>query len=203
MIKIHPQALVESEQIGDGTCVWAFAHVMKGVVIGTNSNIGDHAFLETGSVVGNNVTIKNQVCIWEGIAIADDVFVGPHVTFTNDKHPRSPRMEKAIARYAARVNWLCQTVVGRGCSIGAGAVICPGIRLGEYSVIAAGAVVTRNVPAFALVAGNPARKIKDVCTCGEPLAGYWDQTACSKCGELGLERLERIEECKFCDSALE
>jgi UDP-2-acetamido-3-amino-2,3-dideoxy-glucuronate N-acetyltransferase len=203
MIKIHPQALVESEQIGDGTCVWAFAHIMKGVVIGTNSNIGDHAFLETGAVVGNNVTVKNQVCIWEGVAIADDVFVGPRVTFTNDKYPRSPRMEQAKARYASRDNWLCQTVVGKGCSIGAGAVICPGIKLGEYSVIAAGAVVTKNVPPFVLVAGTPARKVKDVCTCGEPLEGPWDQSTCSNCGELGLERLKRIEECNFCHSTLE
>jgi acetyltransferase-like isoleucine patch superfamily enzyme len=193
MIKIHPQALVESEQIGDGTSVWAFAHIMKGVVIGTNSNIGDHAFLETGSVVGNNVTVKNQVCIWEGIVIEDDVFIGPRATFTNDRYPRSPRMEKAKARYESRDNWLCRTFVGRGCSIGAGAIICPGLRLGEYCVIAAGAVVTRDVLPYTMVAGNPARRIKDVCTCGEPLVGIWSDSECLRCGEFGRERVARLE----------
>jgi len=194
MAKIHAQALVETDELGEGTCVWAFAHVMKGVRVGSNTNIGDHAFLETGAVVGNNVTIKNQVCIWEGIVIEDDVFIGPRVTFTNDRYPRSPRMEQVKVRYASRANWLCKTIVRRGCALGAGAVVCPGVELGMYSVIAAGAVVTKNVDPFALVLGNPARKVRDVCTCGEPLDGEWQSAQCSRCGEDGLDRLDRLNQ---------
>ena len=96
--QVHPQAIVECETIGEGSRVWAFAHVMKGASLGKDCNVGDHAFLETGSRVGNNVTIKNHVCIWEGIVIEDDVFLGPHVVFTNDKYPRSRRMGMASSR---------------------------------------------------------------------------------------------------------
>jgi UDP-2-acetamido-3-amino-2,3-dideoxy-glucuronate N-acetyltransferase len=194
MAKVHPLALVESDQIGEGTSIWAFVHVMAGVQIGRNSNIGDHSFLETGAVVGNNVTIKNQVCIWEGVVIEDDSFIGPRVMFTNDRYPRSPRMEQAKERYTNRQNWLCHTLVRKGCAIGAGAVICPGIELGKYSVVAAGAVVTKNVPPFSMVMGNPARKVRDVCVCGEPLAGDWGRTECVRCGISGLERSELLKE---------
>jgi len=193
MAKIHPLALVESDQIGNGTSIWAFVHVMNGVKIGANCVIGDHSFLETGVLVGNNVTIKNQVCLWEGIVIEDDVFIGPRVMFTNDRYPRSPRMERARPRYASRDNWLSRTVVRKGCSIGAGAVVCPGVELGRYSVIAAGAVVTRAVPAFSIVMGNPARHSRDVCVCGQPLKGKWEESVCSGCGMTGSERLEHVK----------
>jgi UDP-2-acetamido-3-amino-2,3-dideoxy-glucuronate N-acetyltransferase len=192
MAKIHPNALVESEDIGEGTAIWAFAHVMKGVHIGCHVNIGDHAFLETGAVVHNNVTIKNQVCIWEGITIEDDVFVGPRVTFTNDQYPRSPRMSEVKARYASRDGWLCRTVVRRGCAIGAAATICPGLQLGAYSVIGAGAVVTKDVFPFALMLGVPARKVGDVCSCGKPLSGSYEQSTCNDCGETGQQRVARL-----------
>ncbi|MCP4775277.1 MAG: N-acetyltransferase, partial [Planctomycetaceae bacterium] len=109
--QVHPQALVECETIGKGSRVWAFAHVMEGASLGTDCNVGDHAFLETGSYVGNNVTIKNHVCIWEGIVIEDDVFLGPHVVFTNDKYPRSPRMSRTSNRYRQKETWLESTVV--------------------------------------------------------------------------------------------
>lgn len=188
MAKIHPTALVETTEIGDTTNVWAMVHVMKGVRIGNGCNIGDHAFLETGAVVGNNVTIKNQVLIWEGIVIEDDVFVGPRVTFTNDRYPRSPRMSQASTRYQSKDNWLERTIVRRGCAIGAGAIICPGIELGAFSVVAAGSVVTKNVPPFRLVRGNPARPASDVCVCGQPLSGGWHDAKCEKCGQTGCER---------------
>lgn len=188
MAKIHPTALVESTEIGDTTNVWAMVHVMKGVRIGHGCNIGDHAFLETGAVVGNNVTIKNQVLIWEGIVIEDDVFVGPRVTFTNDRYPRSPRMVQASTRYHAKENWLERTIVRRGCAIGAGAIICPGLELGAYSVIAAGAVVAKNVAPFSLVRGNPARPAVDVCVCGRPLSGAWQVAQCENCGQTGCDR---------------
>jgi acetyltransferase-like isoleucine patch superfamily enzyme len=186
MIKIHPSAIVESHQIGSGTCVWAFAHVMEGAVLGNNVQVGDHAFIEGGANVGSNVTIKNQVCIWEGVEISDDVFIGPRVTFTNDNNPRSPRMASMQTRYASRETWLARTHVGRGVAIGAAAVICPGIRLGDYCMIGAGAVVTRSVPPFTLVVGNPARSAGHVCTCGQRIAGF--ESECDACGESGQTR---------------
>jgi len=185
---IHPNALVESDCIGEGTNVWAFAHVMSGAKIGSRVNIGDHAFVESGAVVGDNVTLKNQVCVWEGITIEDDVFVGPRVTFTNDRLPRSPRMAAVVERYASKQNWLQQTTVQRGCSIGAAATICPGITLGAFSMIAAGSVVTKDVPPFALVRGNPAIPVAHVCSCGQKLQGNFDETNCVYCGESGEQR---------------
>ena len=133
-MKCHETAIVESDSIGAGTCIWAYAHVLAGATIGDNVQIGDHTFVEGGSSIGNNVTVKNQVCIWEGISIEDDVFVGPRVTFTNDSNPRSPRMESAKARYSSRDNWLSRTSVRRGASIGAAATICPGIEIGAFAV---------------------------------------------------------------------
>lgn len=164
--QVHPQALVECETIGKGSRVWAFAHVMEGASLGTDCNVGDHAFLETGSYVGNNVTIKNHVCIWEGIVIEDDVFLGPHVVFTNDKYPRSPRMSTTSNRYQQKETWLESTVVKQGSSIGANSTIMPGITLGAYSMIAAGSIVTRDVEPHALMAGSPARRVGTVCFCG-------------------------------------
>jgi UDP-2-acetamido-3-amino-2,3-dideoxy-glucuronate N-acetyltransferase len=188
MAKIHPTALVESAEIGETTNVWAMVHIMSGVRVGNGCNIGDHTFLESGAVVGNNVTIKNQVLIWEGIVIEDDVFIGPRVTFTNDRYPRSPRMPQALPRYRSKSNWLESTTVRRGCSIGAGAIICPGVELGVFAVVAAGAVVTKSVGPFSLVRGTPARSVGHVCVCGHPLSGDWKTTNCEKCGQTGYDR---------------
>ncbi len=194
MTRIHPTAVVETDEIGMDTNVWAMVHIMSGVRIGTGCNIGDHTFIETGAVVGNNVTIKNQVLIWEGITIEDDAFVGPRVTFTNDRYPRSPRMPQANERYQAKERWLEKTLVRRGCSIGAGAILCPGIELGAYSVIAAAAVVTRDVPPFSLVRGNPARLASDVCVCGHPLKGDWRTAMCEKCVSTGYDREQLLRQ---------
>ena len=156
---IHPKALVETDQIGDDTKIWAFAHVMAGAEIGKDCNIGDHAFIEDGATVGNGVTIKNNALIWKGVHIADYAFVGPNVVFTNDMRPRSPRMPLMKEKALSESDWLVETVVEEGASIGANVTILPGIRLGKYCMVGAGSVVTKDVEPFASVAGNPARVI--------------------------------------------
>lgn len=187
---IHPKALVDDESVlGEGTDVWAYAHIMKNVTVGQRCSFGDHAFVESGAVIGNQVTVKNQVLIWEGIVIEDDVFVGPRVTFTNDRFPRSPRGRAAADRYDSKDSWLVQTTVRRGASIGANATICPGVELGRHCMIGAGSVVTKNVPNYALVIGSPARHVYDVCSCGKPLSGPHQQTTCEHCGETPKLRL--------------
>jgi len=178
---IHPSSIVETQQIGQGTRIWALAHVMKDVAIGMDCNIGDHCFIESGVSIGNNVTIKNGNTIWQGVTLEDGVFVGPRVAFTNDLYPRSPRLPQAQKRYSGR-EWLLSTLVGKGASLGAGAVILAGVTIGEFSMIGAGAVVTGNVPPHALVIGNPARVRGWVCQCGRPLRFRKGVATCSDCG---------------------
>jgi acetyltransferase-like isoleucine patch superfamily enzyme len=147
--RIHNFAICESETIGTGTTIWAFSHVQAGAKIGKNCNICESVFIENKVVIGDNVTIKNGVQIWDGITIEDDVFVGPNVTFTNDKYPVS-KNSKFVMK---------QTLIEKGASIGANATILPGIRIGAYSVIGAGSVVTKNVDPGEIVVGNPAHRI--------------------------------------------
>ena len=148
---IHSHALVETEHIGPGTRIWAFAHVLKGAVIGADCNICDHSYIDEDVVIGDRVTIKGQVAIIDGMRIEDDVFIGPNATFTNDRFPRS------------RQSWHCETmIIGKGASIGAGAVFVPGVNVGEGAMVGAGAVVTKDVPPFAIVVGNPARVVRMV-----------------------------------------
>jgi UDP-2-acetamido-3-amino-2,3-dideoxy-glucuronate N-acetyltransferase len=179
---IHPTALAESREIGAGTRVWAFTHILEGARVGGNCNIGDHCFIESGAVVGDNVTLKNGNMVWEGVHLADGVFVGPNVLFTNDLHPRSPRLPQAQARYTEKGKWLVPTRIERGAALGAGAVILAGVTVGEYATVGAGAVVTRTVPPHALVVGNPARQIGWVCRCGEALKFERRWAKCPQCG---------------------
>jgi UDP-2-acetamido-3-amino-2,3-dideoxy-glucuronate N-acetyltransferase len=144
---IHPQALCESSNIGKGTRIWAFAHVLPGAVVGENCNICDGVFVENHVKIGNNVTIKCGVQIWEGVTVQDDVFIGPNATFTNDRFPRSRVWQELVL----------ETLVEEGASLGANCTILPGLRIGRYAMVGAGAVVTRDVPPFAIVVGNPAR----------------------------------------------
>ncbi len=167
----HPLALVESDQIGEGTNIWAFAHVMKGAIVGCHCNIGDHAFVESGVVIGNEVTIKNGVAVWQHVTIEDRVFLGPNCSLTNDNRPRSKRDWTPVA-----------TTIREGATIGANATIVCGCHVGRYAFVGAGAVVTKPVPDHAVVLGNPARVRGFVCECCQPLAGSGRTLVCRKCG---------------------
>jgi acetyltransferase-like isoleucine patch superfamily enzyme len=170
-VYVHPRGLCESTTVGPDTRIWAFAHVMDGALVGSGCNIGDHAFIESGAVIGNRVTVKNAVLVWDRVAVEDDVFIGPNVVFTNDLRPR--------AQVKKRREELLPTVVRRGTTLGAGATVVCGVTIGEYAFVAAGAVVVNDIPAYALAAGNPARRIGWVCACAERLP---DDLECRVCG---------------------
>jgi UDP-2-acetamido-3-amino-2,3-dideoxy-glucuronate N-acetyltransferase len=150
---IHESAFVEDVKIGDGTKIWHFAHVRKGAIIGKNCIIGKDVYIDTNVEIGDNCKIQNFASIYQGVKIGNDVFIGPHVCFTNDVYPRSAiwneeRLEK--------------TLVKDGASIGANATIIAGVTIGKYAMIGAGSVVTKDVPDFSLVVGNPARVVGTV-----------------------------------------
>lgn len=144
---VHPQGLCESSAVGEGTRVWAFAHVLPKARIGRDCNICDHVFIENDVIVGDRVTVKCGVQLWDGVTLEDDVFIGPNATFTNDAFPRSKQYPEKFAR----------TIVRSGASIGANATLLPGITIGQRAMVGAGAVVTQDVPPNAIVVGNPAR----------------------------------------------
>lgn len=170
---VHDQALVESDLIGEGTRIWAFAHVMKEARIGKDCNIGDHCYIESDVIIGDHVVIKNGVSIWNRVRIEDNVFIGPGAIFINDPYPRSKvYLEEYVATY-----------VKKGASIGANATLMCGITVGEYSMIGAGSVVTRAVPPFAIVYGNPAKVRGYVCRCGKKLDISTPNVRCV-CGQL-------------------
>ena len=178
---VHPKALVESDDIGDHTRVWAFAHVMKGARIGADCNIGDHAFVESGVHLGNNVTVKNGVSIWQGVEVEDDVFLGPNCVFTNDPNPRAYIKKTGDSLVSTRVRTRA--------TIGANATIVCGITIGQYAFIGAGTVVIRDVPDFAMMVGNPARQIGWMCVCATKLVASSvsksdSSLTCSSCGSL-------------------
>lgn len=166
----HPQAIVESEKIGDDTRIWAFAHVLPNAVIGSNCNINDHTFIENDVVLGDNVTVKSGVYIWDGVRIQDNVFIGPNVTFTNDLRPRSKQYPTEFLK----------TVLEEWVSIGANATIIAGNTIGRYAMIGAGSLVTKNIPNNTLWYGNPAKFKGYICNCGEKLNNELICSACSK-----------------------
>ena len=167
----HPLAWVETNDIGAGTRVWAWSHVMDGVRIGSQCNIGEHCFIEKGVVLGDRVTVKNGVAVWEGVTAEDDVFLGPNAVLTNDLRPRSRVYHDHVV----------PTLLKQGASVGANATLICGVTLGRYAMVGAGSVVTKDVPDFALVLGNPARLRGFVCACAEKLAFRGETASCS-CG---------------------
>ena len=171
-VHIHQNALCESDKVGPGTRVWAFAHVLPGATIGADCNICDGVFIENDVSVGDRVTIKCGVQLWDGVHLEDDVFVGPNATFTNDVFPRSKAYPESFGK----------TLVRRGASIGANATILPGVTIGMRAMIGAGAVVTRSVPPNAVVVGNPAK-----------IVGYVDTLAAAEVVSQGAPDLSEAQ----------
>lgn len=167
--RIHPLADVQSGYIGDDTTIWQYVVVLKDARIGKNCNINALVFVENDVVIGDNVTVKSGVQIWDGVRLEDNVFVGPNATFTNDLLPRSK----------VRPERFEQTVVRHHASIGANATIVAGVTIGEYALVGAGAVVTKDVPPHGLVYGNPAKLRGYVCNCGKKAEEF---SRCPDCG---------------------
>ena len=156
----HQTAIVESNDIGDGSKIWHFVHIRERASIGKNCNIGKSVYIDTGVEVGDNVKIQNFVSIYKGVQIQDDVFVGPSVVFTNDLYPRA---------FIWGDEKIVTTAVKKGSSIGANSTIICGVTIGDYAMVGAGSVVTKDVPPFGLVFGNPARLKGYICYCGKRL----------------------------------
>ena len=169
---IYPNSIVETKAIGKNTKIWAFVHILENVKIGNNCNICDHCFIENNVTIGNNVTIKSGVYLWDGISIKDDVFIGPNVVFTNDKKPRS---KVHLINYP-------ETTIKKGASLGANSTILPGIKIGQYSMIGAGSVVTKDVDDFTLVIGNPASFKSYICKCTKEIKFTNKKYTCT-CGK--------------------
>lgn len=171
----HPTAEISEEaEIGKDTKIWQHCTVLKDVIIGECCNIGQNVFVENGVYIGNRVKVKNNIAIYAGVTIEDDVFVGPNVVFTNVINPRS---------YIERKKEFRPTLIKEGASIGANSTIVCGHCVGKYAMIGAGAVVTKDVPDYALVVGNPAKRIGHVCWCGEKIEFVNDKAVCVACNK--------------------
>jgi UDP-2-acetamido-3-amino-2,3-dideoxy-glucuronate N-acetyltransferase len=173
---VHPSSFVDQGAvIGKGTKIWHFCHVMPGAVIGERCSLGQNVVVMPGTKMGNNVKIQNNVSVYEGVELEDDVFCGPSMVFTNVLNPRS---------HIVRKHEYKRTLVKRGASIGANATIVCGTTLGEYAFVGAGAVITKDVPAYALMAGVPAKRMGWMCQCGEKLPAFKAGKAkCRACGD--------------------
>ncbi len=171
---VHESAYVDDgASIGAGTKIWHFCHVMPEVVIGRDCSLGQNVVVMPRATIGNNVKVQNNVSIYEGVVLEDDVFCGPSCVFTNVSNPRSHVSRKADYEV---------TLVKRGASIGANATVVCGVTLGEYAFVAAGAVITSDVPPYALMIGVPARRVGWMCHCGERLHLVDGRAACDRCG---------------------
>jgi UDP-2-acetamido-3-amino-2,3-dideoxy-glucuronate N-acetyltransferase len=179
----HQTAVVESEDIGDGTKIWHFVHVRSGSRIGRNCNLGKSVYIDTQAEIGDNVKIQNFVSVYKGVKIDDDVFVGPAVTFTNDLYPRSFSWDE---------EHVVSTQICKGASLGANSTIICGVTVGAYAMIGAGSVVTRDVPPNALVLGNPSEIKGWVCECGRRLVDIVEE-----------DEYKIIYKCSICEKAIE
>lgn len=196
-IRIHASAEVSDEaRIGEGTCIWHQSQVREGAEIGQNCNIGKGVYVDAGVHIGDNVKIQNYVSVFHGVTIEDGVFIGPHVCFTNDMRPRAINPDGSLK---AADDWtLSETFIKHGAALGANATIRCGVTIGEWAMIGSGSVITKNVPAFGLAAGNPARLIGFVCPCGEKLITTEKvfensndvSMQCPKCGFIASITLE-------------
>ncbi|UCG88772.1 MAG: N-acetyltransferase [Gemmatimonadota bacterium] len=176
---VHESSYVDDgAEVGHGTKVWHFCHVMPGAKIGEGCSLGQNVVVMPGTRIGNNVKIQNNVSIYEGVVLEDDVFCGPSCVFTNVGTPRS---------HVSRKGEYERTLVKRGASIGANATVVCGVTLGEYSFIGAGAVVTADVPAYGLMVGVPARRVGWMCYCGERLRPSNGIGGCKRCGRAYRE----------------
>lgn len=184
-IYIHKSSYIDKEVvIGKNTKIWHFSHIMSNSVIGESCNIGQNVVISPNVKLGNNVKVQNNVSVYEGVICEDDVFLGPSCVFTNVINPRS---------FISRKHEYKRTIIQRGATIGANATIICGHNIGKYSLIGAGSVVTRNVPDYACVIGNPARVLYFVCECGEPLTQtVGNNFKCSCCGKKYIKENENI-----------
>ena len=175
---VHESSYVDDPcEIGAGTKIWHFSHIMKDSIIGERCNIGQNVVISPGVILGNNVKIQNNVSVYTGVICEDDVFLGPSCVFTNVINPRS---------FIERKKEYRKTIVEKGASIGANATVVCGHHIGKYAFIGAGSVVTKDVPDYALVVGNPARVVGYVCKCGDKLKKIENssQMVCSSCGKI-------------------
>lgn len=172
---VHESSYIDEPcEIEEGTKIWHFSHIMSNCKIGKNCNIGQNVVISPDVIIGNGVKVQNNVSVYTGVICEDDVFLGPSCVFTNVINPRS---------FISRKDEYKKTVVGKGASIGANATIVCGNNIGQYAFVAAGAVVTKNVPDYALVMGNPARVKKYVCICSEEMKFKNNQFTCPVCGK--------------------
>lgn len=181
---VHPTAMVDpTARLGAGTRVWHYAQVREGAVIGDDCILGKNAYVDEHVRVGNRVKIQNNASVYSGSVLEDGVFIGPHVCLTNDRHPRSVNEDGSLKGAS---DWEPGTILVRmGASVGASAVVVTGVTIGRWALVGAGAVVVRDVPDHALVAGNPARQIGYVCTCAHRLRD--DGGSRMRCPHCGAE----------------
>lgn len=172
---VHPTSVIdEPVKIGKGTKIWHFSHVMSGAQIGKNCNIGQNVFIGSGAVLGNNIKVQNNVSIYDGVVLEDEVFCGPSMVFTNVFNPRS---------FISRKKEFRRSVVGKGATIGANTTIICGNNIGRYAFIGAASVITKDVPDYALVYGNPGRGNGWVCQCAETITFRSGKAKCKACGK--------------------